>query len=199
MSSGSWSTRSSWAAGSACLRTKAIRKRWSSWTRRPSARASSTSPTGRRTAEAIRGPGYLILAPLLPLCTTFGEEVFSQSAGDCHALIGRHFAQGAPRCRPSVVVARRLGRDVAVLQRRFENPAAVELADRGAVDLLPGCAALRVRRDTFLLAAFDLFVGHEHVAAARAQVYAYHITGPQPGQAAAGGALGRGVEDRGAV
>ncbi len=29
-SSSSWSTRSSWAAGSACLRTGAIRRRWSS-------------------------------------------------------------------------------------------------------------------------------------------------------------------------
>jgi hypothetical protein len=59
---------------------------------------------------------------------------------------------------PSVVVARRLGRYVAVLQRRFQDPAAVELADRGAVDLLPGRAALWDGRDTLLLAAFDLLL-----------------------------------------
>src|SRR5215212_2005790 len=108
-------------------------------------------------------------------------------------------AKGASRFPASVVVARRPGRYVAVLQGRFQDPAAVELAYRGAIDLLPGRAALRYWGDTFLLAAFDLFVGHEHVAAPGAQVDADHITGAQPRQAAARGALGRGVEDRGAV
>ena len=41
-SSGSWSTLSSWAAGSACSRRRGSRRLWISWTRRPSARESST-------------------------------------------------------------------------------------------------------------------------------------------------------------
>src|SRR5215218_1124574 len=104
------------------------------------------------------------------------------------------------RSCPSVVVARRLRRDVPVLQRRFQDPAAVELTHRGAVDLLPGRAALRYRRDALLaLAAFDLLVRHQHVAAPGVEVDADHVAGSQPGQAAAGCALGRGVEDRRAV
>src|SRR3712207_2390798 len=101
---------------------------------------------------------------------------------------------------PSMVVARCFRRDAPVLQRRFQDPAAVELAHRGAVELLPGGPALRDVRDAVLpLAAFDLLVWHQHVAAPGVQVYADRVTGPEPGQAAAGGALGRGVEDRGAV
>src|SRR5215211_3159650 len=104
------------------------------------------------------------------------------------------------RSCPSVVVARRLRRDVPVLQRRFQDPAAVELAHRGAVDLLPGRAALRDRRDALLaLAAFYLRLRHQHVTAPGAQVDADHVAGPEPGQTAAGRALVRGVEDRRAV
>src|SRR5918995_223263 len=100
---------------------------------------------------------------------------------------------------PSVVVARRLRRDTPVLERRLQDPAAIELAYRVAVDLLPGRTALRDWGDAFLLAAFDLFVGHEHVAAPLVEINTYGVVGAQPGQAAARGALGRGVEDRGAV
>src|SRR5215218_3920128 len=102
--------------------------------------------------------------------------------------------------RPSVVVARRLRRDPPILQRRLHDPAAVELAHRGAVDLLPGRAALGdFRYAILLLAAFYLLLRHEHVAASGVQVNADHVSGTQPGKAAARCALRRCVEDRGAV
>ena len=64
-----WSTRSSWAAGSACLRTGAIRSRWSSRIQRPSAQASSISPTSQCRTKAIRGSGRV--ASALPLLLAF--------------------------------------------------------------------------------------------------------------------------------
>src|SRR5215217_1842522 len=125
------------------------------------------------------------------------------------------FAMGAPiapspmnpaRCiypslrTPSMIVAGCLRRDAPVFQGAFEHPAAVELINGGAVDLLPGSLALGEVRDAFLLlAAFYLLVGDQHVAASGTQVDADGIPGPQPGQAAACGALRRGVQDRGAV
>src|SRR5215218_6631511 len=96
------------------------------------------------------------------------------------------------RSCPSVVVARRLRRDVPILQRRFQDPAAIELAYRGAVEFLPGRAALRYKWGALLLAAFDLLVRHQHVAAPGVEVDADHVAGSQPGQTAAGCALGCG-------
>src|SRR5215210_1079721 len=68
-SSGSWSIRSSWAAGSACLRTGAIRRRWSSWIQRPSARASSISPINQCRTKPLEGRG--VFAPALSLLLAF--------------------------------------------------------------------------------------------------------------------------------
>src|SRR5215207_5151734 len=100
----------------------------------------------------------------------------------------------------SVVVARRFRGDAPVLQRGFKYSAAVELIHRGAVDLLPGRLALREGGDALLpLAAFDLLLGDKHVAASGAQVDADRVARPNPGQAAASGALWRGVQDRWAV
>src|SRR5918998_4518766 len=99
-----------------------------------------------------------------------------------------------------MIVAGCLRGDTPVLQCGFEYPAAVKLTHRGAVDLLPGRLALGEVRDTFLtLAAFYLLLGDQHVAASRVQVDADDIPRPHPGQAAAGGALWSGVQDRGAV
>src|ERR671910_497917 len=57
------------------------------------------------------------------------------------------------------------------------NPIAAELAHRGAVYLLPGRTALRDWRDAILLlAAFDLFLGQEHLAASGVQVDAEHVS-----------------------
>src|SRR5829696_609092 len=101
---------------------------------------------------------------------------------------------------PSMIVPGCLCGDTSVLQRGFDDPAAVELIYGGAVDLLPGRLALGEVRDAFLLlAAFYLLVGDQHVAASGTQVDADGIPCPQPGQAAACGALRRGVQDRGAV
>src|SRR5215208_5279975 len=101
---------------------------------------------------------------------------------------------------PSMIVPGCLCGDTSVLQRGFDDPAAVELIYGGAVDLLPGRLALGEVRDAFLLlAAFYLLVGDQHVAASGTQVDADGIPCPQPGQAAAYGALRRGVQDRGAV
>src|SRR5215218_5463606 len=60
---------------------------------------------------------------------------------------------------PSVVVSRSMGGDSAVFERGFEDPAAVEPVDRGAVDLLPGRLALGELGNTFLpLATFYLLL-----------------------------------------
>src|SRR5918993_430767 len=99
-----------------------------------------------------------------------------------------------------MIVAGCLRGDATVLQCGFEYPAAVELTHRGAVDLLPGRLALGEVRDAFLpLAAFYLLLGDQHVAASGTQVDADGIPCPHPGQAAPGGALRRGVQDRGAI
>src|ERR687885_2333543 len=103
------------------------------------------------------------------------------------------------RSRSSVVMARRFRCHVSILKRRFQDPTAVELAYRGAVEFLPGRAALRDGRDALPFAAFDLLFGDQHVAAPGVEVDADHVAGSQPGQTAAGGTLRRGVEDRGAV
>src|SRR5215218_2703038 len=101
---------------------------------------------------------------------------------------------------PSMIVAGCLRGDAPVLQGTFEYPAAVELIHGGAVDLLPGRLALGEVRDAFLsLAAFYLLLGDQHVTASGAQVDTDGIPRPQPGQAASGGALRRGVQDGGAV
>src|ERR671910_2226367 len=99
---------------------------------------------------------------------------------------------------PSVVVARRLRRNTPVIERSLQHPA-VELAYGGAIDFLPGRAALRVGWDAFLLAASDLLLRDEHAATPLVEINAYSVAGAQPGQGAVRGALGRGVEDRGAV
>src|SRR4051794_20463817 len=96
-------------------------------------------------------------------------------------------------------MTRRFRRDTTILERCFQDRAAVELSHGRAIELLPGCSALWNGRNAILLAALDLILRHERVAAPRIQVNADEVTGMQPCQTAADRALGRRVKDRGAV
>ncbi len=104
------------------------------------------------------------------------------------------------RPRRSVVVAGRLLGDAAEFQGEIQRGAVGELARLLAVERFPGRAAGgHGGRGQFAAAAGDLFGWHERVAAALFEVDQDQVAGLQPGEAPACGALGRGVEDRGAV
>lgn len=65
------------------------------------------------------------------------------------------------RSRLSMVVSGGLRGGVPVLERRLQDPAAVELSNRGTIELLPGRVALRGGRGTVLaFAALYLLVRH---------------------------------------
>src|SRR5687767_2381643 len=98
----------------------------------------------------------------------------------------------------SVIVPPDAGADLPVIAGEIQAGAGVELAGVGAVELLPRRGVgerlgLRIAR-----AAFPFLGGHEGIDAARAEIDADAVACAQPGEAAIGEGLGRGVEDRGA-
>src|SRR5262249_5398181 len=102
----------------------------------------------------------------------------------------------------SVIVARHalLG-DALIFDRRGEHHAVGELLDHAALNLLPGRLARREMEAALLrqggAAGGELLGGGQDSGAARVEVDADAVAGLDEREAAAGGRLGRGVEDRG--
>src|SRR3546814_8589673 len=85
------------------------------------------------------------------------------------------------------------------VRRRLQAGTRGELADRAAIDLLPGRLVLQGGRRVGLAARGDLRVAEQQVDAPVVEVDAHAVAGLDEGEAGAGGGLRRGVEDRGAA
>src|SRR5918992_2262126 len=89
--------------------------------------------------------------------------------------------------------------EILVRHGEFETASAVQLPDRGAVDLLPRCLVLECRPNVLSPSLGDLLIGQENVDARAVQVDADPVAGAQDGEVAAGRGFGAGVENGGGV
>src|SRR5208282_6861505 len=89
--------------------------------------------------------------------------------------------------------------DALVARGELEAAARLELADVGAVELLPRRLMVELGRLPGLAPARELGLRDEHVGAPPLQVDAHAVAGLQKREPAAHGGLGRGVEDGGAA
>src|SRR5687767_6675509 len=98
-----------------------------------------------------------------------------------------------------MIVARSLLCDAAIFHRHFHDGAAVELPHGRTVKLLPGRGTLGHGWQALFLALGDLFLTHQHVTAARGEVDADSVSGPQPRESATRSALRRAIQNGGTV
>lgn len=94
-----------------------------------------------------------------------------------------------------MIMPRRVLRDLPNSVAPFERGALGERIDRPAIEPLPGRGIGRHGGNAIALAALDLGILDQHVAAPLVEIDVDHIAGAQPGKPAAGSAFGRGVEN----
>src|SRR5678815_12334 len=90
--------------------------------------------------------------------------------------------------------------DILVLHRILQHHAGAHLANMGALDFLPGSLGggifIPARRFQRRAALGQFFVADQDIGGAFAQVDAHPVVGLEQCQSAAGGSLGRSIQDR---
>ena len=88
--------------------------------------------------------------------------------------------------------------DVLILHGRLQTGAVGELADKAAVDFLPGCLAFQFGQLKGGAAGGQLVIRCDQINAPAPQIDPYPVAGSQQREAAADRRFGRDVEDGGA-